>query len=298
MNCQSCGATLNAGLAFCTHCGARVARDAGAGYVDAGAGYPSLSSPATSPRDPQNATLAPMSSGIQSAHLNDSPVQLAHGEMVKKTYTIGGAVKGLGQLRGELVVTDARVIYRAHAKTVFGESRNCRELQIQDVNGVALVTRRGLTPLSFLTILAGTAIGLLVMQWLVSVPLAFLLYRMGIYEVDGIGMLTNLLILAIGVIMIVVRARSTEVVFALFARSVEASPISLAGTSGRQNPGLLAITVAVVGRPLLGLLRWLGVMDASDASDEANLADTQRMYDEIGALILDIQNRGVLSMSD
>ncbi len=296
MNCQSCGATLNAGLTFCTHCGARVTRDAG--YIDAGAGYPALHSPSPAPANTQTATIAPMPSEIRTAQLNDTPVRLAHGEMVKKTFTIGGAVKGLGQLRGELVVTDARVIYRAHAKTVFGESRNCRELQIQDVNGVALVTRRGLTPLSLLTILAGTAIGLLVMQWLVTPALEFLFYRMGVYDLDGIGILANLLVIAIGIIMIVVRVRSTEVVFALFARSVEASPISLAGTSGRQNPGLMAITVAVVGRPLLGLLRWLGVMDASDASDEANLADTQRMYDEIGALILDIQNRGVLSMSD
>ncbi|MFT3970028.1 MAG: hypothetical protein QM695_07055 [Micropruina sp.] len=221
--------------------------------------------------------------------------------MVKKTFDIGGVTRGLGWLKGELIITDARVIYRAHAKNLFGESRNCRELQIQDVNGVALVTRRGLTPLSLLSIGLGLLIGLLlipILQGLLTFLLGSFLYQMGVYDLSGLGLLAFVIFVAIAAIMIVIRARSTEVVFALFARSVEASPIGLAGSTGRQTPGAMAITVAVFGRPLLGGLRWLGVLDASDASDSADLAQTQRMYDEIGALILDIQNRGVLSSVD
>ena len=288
MNCQSCGAALGAGTAFCVRCGSPVARDTAAPV-----GYPAPSA--------ATGTVPPMASGVQAARLGDTAVRLAHGEMVKKTFDIGGVTRGFGQLRGELIVTDARVIYRAHAKNLFGESRNCRELQIQDVNGVALITRRGLTPLSLLSIVLGLLIGLLLiplLEGLLTLLLGSFLYRMGVYDLSGLGMLAFMIFVTIAVVTIAMRARSTEVVFALFARSVEASPIGLAGANGRQTPGVMAITVGIFGRPLLGLLRWLGVQDASDASDSADLGRTQQMYDEIGALILDIQNRGVFSTTD
>ena len=288
MNCQSCGAALGAGPPVCVRCGSPVARDAGST-----GGFP--------PPSAMTPTVPPMASGMPTNRLGDSTVQLAHGEVIKKTFDIGGVTKGMGWLKGELIVTDARVIYRAHAKNTFGESRNCRELQIQDVNGVALITRRGLTPLSLLSILLGLLLGLLlipILQWLLTMVLGTFLYRMGVYDLGGLGILAFMIFVTIAAVMITIRARSTEVVFALFARSVEASPIGLAGANGRQNPGVMAITVASFGRPMLGLLRWLGVMDASDASDSADLAQTQQMYDEIGALILDIQSRGVFSTND
>lgn len=214
-----------------------------------------------------------------------------------KTYPISGVTKGFGSLRGELTLTDVRVIYSAHAKNVFGESRNCRELQIADINGATLITRRGLTPLSFLTIIASLIVGLILVSFLKNF-LVLLTYRPGASNVDSTTFVIYLIFIAIAALLIYIRAKSTEVVFALFARNVAASPISLSGSSGRQDSGIMAIGVAIVGRPLLAAMERLGILDADDASDTADITETQRMYDEIGATILDIQNRGVLGGTD
>ncbi len=50
--------------------------------------------------------------------------------------------------------------------------------------------------------------------------------------------------------------------------------------------------LGVLGAPLLIVLEWLGVYDASDAALAADLERTRALYNEIGALILDLQRVG------
>lgn len=288
--CEKCGASQELNR-FCVRCGNPRSTTPGSFQVPSPGGIHHAGQPHPVAR-PSAVAGDPVALG---------PVRLAHGEVEKKRFTIGSVARPWGWLKGELIVTDVRVIYRAHAKSLLGESRNSREIQIADINGVSLITRRGFTPLSLLTIALSLIIGFLLLPMIggfLAMAAYWLASTAGFYDLYRLPDLTPLLyltFLVLAAVFLVIRMRSTEVVFALFARSVEVSPITLSGSNGRQNPGILAISVLTVGRPLVALLRWLGVLDAGDASDTADLADTQQMYDEIGALILDIQNRGVLS---
>lgn len=225
-------------------------------------------------------------------------IRLAHGEVIKRVFDIAGVSKSLGSLTAQLVVTDARVIYRARARHKLGESRNNREIQVADVNGVAMVTRRGFTLLSFLTVVLGTVL------WWVLLPLILGLLASGLLLLGNYGaaravgdldVFFRILVLVVAAVIAWVRWSSTEVYFQVYGRNVGASPIGLSGEFGRQQPGMMALLVAVVGNPIGRFLRWLGVMDAAEATDEASPESVQAMYEEFGALILDLQNRGVLS---
>lgn len=335
MNCERCSAPMPASMKFCVSCGQpRVTASAPSSFPTPSSFSPPSSFPTlpvqtpsvqtpsvqtppvppqpqtpqvqTQPIPPQQPAYAtvppspsipPMPAATTGVQLPSSQIRLAPGEVVMKTFPISGITKGLGSLRGELTLTDVRVIYSAHAKNTFGESRTCLELQIADVNGAALMTRRGLTPLSFLTIVISLILGLVFVGFLKNF-VSVLTYRAGAGFADFVTFLLYFLFIAIAVVLIYIRAKSTEVVFALFARSVDVSPIRLSGAVGRQDEGFLAITVAAFGRPVLAVMEHLGILDADDAGDAADLAETQRMYDEIGALILDIQNRGVLGGTD
>ena len=303
MNCEQCLAPMSDSTRFCVNCGhARSSIPFGTSPQPSTPVQPLVSqAPVSQPPQPVFAaapqTLPQVPTATTGVQLPSSQVRLAPGEVVMKTYPISGVTKGLGSLRGELTLTDVRVIYSAHAKNIFGESRNCRELQIADVNGVALVTRRGLTPLSFLTIVIALLVGLLLVSFLKSF-LIMLTYRAGASSADFATFLLYALFIGIAGFLIYVRAKSTEVLFALFARNVDVSPISLSGSVGRQDAGFMAVSTAIVGGPLLAVMERLGILDAGDASDAADLTETQQMYDEIGALILDIQSRGVLGGKD
>ena len=80
----------------------------------------------------------------------------------------------------------------------------------------------------------------------------------------------------------------------IYARQVENSPISFRGAVGGDSLNFFTLIVAMVGSPLFAILEAMGVLDASDAANTADLTQTQEMYDELGPLILDLQNRGVL----
>ena len=319
-SCQRCGLELPPGQGVCPRCHTPRPGYPGAfppgGPGQAASGYapqppgapasaPSVGSWAPRPPQVAPAPHAP-APGAPTGRPAVAPVplaediRLAHGEIVKRVFDIAGVSRGLGTLTGQLVVTDSRVLYRARAKHKLGESRNNREIQVADVNGVGMVTRRGFTLLSFLTLVIGTVLFWVFLPLVLSL-LSSLLVLSGNYRaaqtLGDLDVFFRLLILVVAALIAWLRWKSTEVYFQVYCRSVEASPIGLSGEFGRQQPGALAMLVAVIGNPVARPLRWLGFMDATEASDEASPESVHAMYEEFGALILDLQNRGVLGES-
>lgn len=219
-------------------------------------------------------------------------VRLAPGEVLKKVFPVVRVKKSMGWIEGQIAVTDSRVLYRAKAKNRLNESTNYREVQISDVSGMAMVTNRGLTPLSLLTLAVGFVIGWSVV-WLFSSMLS-VAASFGGSGTAGWTVLLYLLLIVVTVIIGIVRYRSTEVALVVYARGIEASPIALSGSFGRQQAGFLAMGVATIGGPLFALAQGLGLFSAADASDSVEPASAEAIYDELGALILDLQSRGVM----
>lgn len=217
-------------------------------------------------------------------------VRLAPGEVLKRVFPIATARKAFGSMEAQLAVTDSRLLYRAKAKNRLSESTNFREVQLADVSGLAMVNRRGMTPLSLLTLVVGFFVGWFLIS-LLEAAIAMATFGAG---GSGLTALLFLLLIAGTIAIAVVRFRSSDVALVVYARGIEASPIALSGSIGRQQPGLLALGTAVVGGPLLSLVRAMGFFDASDASDSVEPAAAELLYDELGQLILDLQSRGVM----
>jgi len=238
---------------------------------------------------PSAAFAAPVVAAVREEALG---VRLAPGEVLKRVFPVARVQKAAGSIEGQLAVTDSRILYRAKARNWLGESTNYREVQVSDVSGLAMVARRGLTPLSLLTLVLGLILGWIAIGFYTMVRAAS--NPFGAADSSGGSFLLYLLLIAVTIAIGVVRYKSTEVVLVVFARSIEASPIALSGSVGRQQAGFLAMTTAALGGPLFALARALGFFDASDASDSVEPASAEAIYDELGALILDLQSRGVM----
>ncbi len=222
---------------------------------------------------------------------------LAHGEVVKRVHEVGRLRRAAGWLQGTIVVTDARIIYRAKAKNFLNSSTINREIQLADVNGVALSIHKGITPHGLVGWLVGSLIGFFVVSSIVGA--ATMVNSFGYGSRGGVpwwGVLLYLLFFVVVIWMAVVRFRATSVVLVIYSRNVEASPIALSGQVGSFG-GLGNILLAFLGAPLLAALEFLGVYDAAEAADAADLEATQALYEDLGALILDLQSRGVLGAS-
>lgn len=301
-SCPQCSRPVDVAARFCTGCGSSLSPSTGTTPAAGPSSLPVPSSAAISTAwqptgSAQGPTFAPASSVptqptltiSTSSTFDPSSIRLAHGEVIKRTYPVGRSHRPLGWIEGQLVVTDARILYRAHAKSLLGASTNCREIQIADVRGLGLVTRKGMSPLSFLTLTAGFLIWSAIIYWLNNTA--------SMYTGGGVhwwAALLFLLVIVLTAAFAALRLRATEVVLVVYARDVSASPIALSGALGNQSHGLLAMLMAMISGPPLRLMEWLGIMDAADASDSADLDETQTLYDEFGALILDLQNRGVM----
>lgn len=331
--CPHCGATLAVGVRFCMTCGRPAPADdappapttgpvpsfaqspgptpslsqphapAASGWAASAMTAPSTAADSPTPpaasSDPYQTRPVPRYTTIPSPEPvsllgDDLGVRLAPGEELKRTYDVTRMRRALGSIEGRLVVTDTRVLYRAKAKTLFGESTTAREVQIADVSGLAMVTRRGFTPLSLLTLVVGSLIGWVVIGYVGSA--ATLLSNPFGRSSGAPGWVVALYValIAVTVILAVIRARSKVVALVVYARGIEASPIALAGSVGTQGAGLMASLTALVGGPLISLARALGFYDATDASDSTEPATMESVYHDLGALILDLQTRGVM----
>lgn len=316
-SCTNCSAPLAPDVRFCIDCGQPVAAqsitpwsldvpsvDAQPAWAPQPVAQPSSGMPPPPPI-PQT-TVAPPPPPGPSLPTWNSPastvsadaeaelgVRLAPGEVLKKVFPVVRVKKSMGWIEGQIAVTDSRLLYRAKAKNRLNESTNYREVQISDVSGMAMVTNRGLTPLSLLTLVVGFVIGWLAVS-LLDRGISAASNPFGPSETSPLGFVLYLLLIIVTVIVGVVRFRSTEVALVVYARGIEASPIALSGSSGRQQAGFLAMGVGAIGGPLLAWAQALGLFDAADASDSVEPASAEAIYDELGALILDLQSRGVM----
>lgn len=272
----ACGRPVAADQAFCGECGTRVTSSTGA-FRPAEPPVHAVETTAPSgysaPRVLPPAAPAVPRPTVETA---TSELHRAHGEVVKAVYPITDTQRMLGTVTGRLIVTDARIIYRAEAKNVLNTSSISQEIQLQDVNGISLLTSKGMSPTG--------ACWLVLLSLFLALPSLFLL---GASAVIGlIGLVTY------GVVATIVFAgsRHTQLVFGIKTREGGATPILISTQLRGAIGGLLLLTVF----PLVKLLEVLGVTTAGASDFNADYDGTKAMYDEIGALILDLQSRGAL----
>lgn len=295
MKCTHCGADLAQGQVFCHRCGT--------GVTPARPDSSMLGEPTTVPPPPpvstytagwQPSTPAPYAPAPTPKTGAATQYRLAAGENLEKTFEISGATKQLGWVKAQLLVTNQRVVYRSLAKHMFGESQEYNEIQIKDVNGSSLFTRRGFTPVTLLSLVLGTVIA-----WIVCSPLATLLAlatsmgggRYPSQSNEGIYLvLLRIVVVVIAAVVALVRWRSRAMTFVVHARMSVPTALSAVGSIGRSR-GALALSIDFIGGPLVAFLNWLGVYDCLDSGDHMNLEDVQAVCNELGALVLEIQAR-------
>jgi hypothetical protein len=214
-----------------------------------------------------------------------------------RIHEIGRIQRGSGWLEGTLVITDVRILFHARAKNFLNQSTVNREIYLADVRGVGLTVRKGMHPLALVALILGTLIGLMVASSVGAViSLGAALSSFGSSRSTSSPLSLAPLILSMIVLVLAAgwgyqRSKATAVGLDIFSHDVGASPISFSGQVGRSF-GLGAMILGVLGAPLLIVLEWLGVYDASDAALAADLERTRALYNEIGALILDLQRVG------
>lgn len=275
----SCMRPVEPNQGFCGACGTKViAPISRSGFVPAGpaAPVPTTSYQSSSYVAPVAAT--PPIPGPPDA-VND--LTLAHGEVVKRVYPIANFQKQMGGLRGRLIVTDARIVYRAEASNVLNNSSISQEIQINDVNGLTMVTSKGIT--------ATGASWLFLLTVFVAFPAFYGL-------VVGAGVLALILLAFCGVLAVVIYAssRHTQLVFAINSRDSGSTPIAIS----TRLKGSIGPLLGIIVLPMVKLLEVFGVTDAGATGSRADYEGARQMYAEIGALIIDLQNRGVLGSAD
>lgn len=317
-SCLQCTAEVDSAARFCTSCGAPMqATGSPAGDTQSEQNQrgwrprQTATGPTTrippqypgSPSQPPPFGAAGASSVL--INLSASDIHLAHGEVVMRDFPVVHMRRPLGWMEGHIVVTDARVIYRARAKNLLGESHAAHEVQLSKITGAGFATQRGISPASVLT--AG-AIWSLFSFVLITVGLLFEL-TIGVFTDDAsvAATLFMLWILVTGFLVAVLwmRSRRTYVMFGVSSTDTTHSPVQLTGYVGStfSASGAMAGTrlggfLNTIGAPIVIIAELLGIQSALEAAYCADTEATLAMYEEVGALILDLQNRGVLGGSE
>ena len=195
------------------------------------------------------------------------PFRLLESEVVKAVYPLTRVQRRAGTLVAHLFVTDARVVYRAEAKNRFNASTVSQEIQLGDICGFS-VTRR--TGLPLMGAVAAVALALSAIPMLLSVVLIPLLI--------------------IGILVIFAFKRFSEFTFVIQARQMGAAPIVLSNSG---LSGWLADMVSFATYPFKWILARFGILDAAEAFGPPT-PEARQMFEEIGALVMDLQGRGVL----
>ncbi len=213
---------------------------------------------------------------------------LVAGEEIQIIHEVGHAVRGSSWIEGTLVITDARLFYRARAKNFLNQSITSREIHLKDVTGVAVALRRGMSLGSFVGIVIG---GILALFFAYSTGKAFEFSSttFGAQEPVKWSFFFTMPTLMVLVAWAWLLSRSQSLVVAVLSRDNDASPVSFFGSSGAG--GEEGFLTAIVRRILGPLLHLFGLFDASDAASVADLERAQRFADELGAQILELQRR-------
>jgi hypothetical protein len=291
MNCTSCGEVVTGN--FCDACGAAVETQPPPELADAvqpqtAARAPAWpSAPTTSaastaarpvPSTPALGTAVTAgAAGIAAAgRLPNSPVLLCQNEHVLRVYR---AVQLRSAKRGEgtLFVTDARLVFyaRAEGRGAQRESAIVQQTKLQDITGMsAFVSRRISLLLLILIVLFGLgAIGSLLAR-------------------DVIGIIFCLAVVAVCLIaMSGGSAQRGRAGVTIHSQATQASPIGFGTWSEYRNP--LATLLSAMLNPLLIFMRSQTAFDVLVGRPGL---DSDLLISELGALILDLQTRGTLSL--
>lgn len=208
--------------------------------------------------------------------MEESPEQftsLAHGEVVKREVTLTTAKGPLGKTWSRLIVTDSRVLFLAEAKNKLGSSRVLSELQISDVGNISHYVNRGLS--SFAMVIAAS-LALISLFSLFANPVTGL-----------IGLIITATILIFG-------QKSRAITFQIVSKSQGNPAITLAHETGGPLRSLISQSLRFLLFPVYKLLPKLGVIDASAAAAIRSTDEAEELFLELGALVLDLQNRGTL----
>lgn len=274
----ACARPVEPHQGFCGACGTRVvAPVSSGGFVPAAA--PSTPTYQTSTYTAPDVQASQPAAAAAPGTVTD--LTLAHGEVVKRVYPIANFQKQMGGLSGRLIVTDARIVYRAEASNVLNSSSISQEIQLNDVNGLTMVTSKGIT--------ATGASWLFLLTLFVALPAFY-----GLVVGAGVLALILLAFYAVLAIVIYVSSKHTQLVFAINSRDSGSTPIAIS----TRLKGTIGPLLGLLVLPLVKLLEVFGVTDAGATGSRADYDGARQMYAEIGALIIDLQNRGVLGSAD
>jgi hypothetical protein len=280
MNCTSCGEVVTGN--FCDTCGTAVetrrppdlAEDLQPQVADDTAAWPSALDPSAPAATAQVRTTATATAGP--GRLPNSPVLLCQNEHVLRVYR---AVQLRSANRGEgtLYVTDARVVFyaRAAGRGAQRESAIVQQTKLQDITGIqAFVSRRISMLLLALIVLFGLG------------AIFSLLAR------DVLGIVICLAVVAACLLVISggagQRGRAGVRIHSL---ATQATPISFGTFNVYSNPFMMLLSAMI--NPLLLFIRAYTAFDVLVGRPGR---DSDLLISELGALIMDLQTRGTLSL--
>jgi hypothetical protein len=282
VNCYNCGAATEPAQKFCEGCGAKVSTEPAAPSRwpgDQPIGPRDGAAPVPSPRpmaSPEVQTPAGPPVSGPAKTLKESPILMGDGERLLRTYH---AVQLRTRKRGEgtLYVTDARIVFfaRAQGRGAQRASSLMQQVRLEDVCGLqAFVNRR-------------TNVLLLVFASFMA-----LFALISLFTGNILPFIVFFLIAAAAIAAIVGGAAERgKAGVSILAR--QAQPAMGYGDFDPQRNPLVALMSLFIF-PLLVILR---AQTAFDVQIGRPGPDSDRLIEELGALILDLQTRGEMAVA-
>jgi len=259
MQCQFCGADSPPDFTFCGDCGQQR----------------SLGSP---PHVAQGSPPSERDEGHSQAVVTPygGRLRLANGEVVKKAVPVTSRRGPMGGGAAQLIITDARILFVAHTRNSLNRELRVQDIQLQDVNGVSLAVRSGLGVFGacFVLIFSLYALGALLISH--SVPI-FLLFAIAT------------------VIIAVIGSRRAGVFLLISARHAGSSPVVVGAPYDTSRGTIVELLKLWLTWPVKWIFPLLGVLDTTALLDSRPSPQAVALFQELGALILELQGKGVLS---
>jgi len=222
------------------------------------------------------------------------PFRLLRDEKVLAMYPVARIRRPLGQLASYLFVTDSRLVYSAEAKTIVSTSAFTNEYHIDTIKGLSVGRHKGLSGLGAAALFGSVANFLFLI--IVTVILASICDGAGAFAV-----LTGILAfgaLIVGVINALV-FRATTSSISVFGPEKETA-VSAQLENDLIPKSLVTLGLFAVFGPLAGIANIIhriamafGLLTAGDAPNYSDINNADRISYEAGALIHDIQARGI-----
>ena len=321
MNCQSCGNPIKSGSKFCVGCGQSISTETKADaspsrgtsgpftYPSGGSDFPKTDSQlaAESSEEPKppdliaqaadQARLVPDQDRVAAGIARLDPVRWAHSigsqlvqqipdlaaeEEIKRHWVVTRRRRPLGRVISTITLTDSRLIYVADELNIVSSSRNAIELKLSEISGIQIYTESGLG------------------DWRLPL-LVFLLLPVVVTSILS-TFSTKILANSFWLYLVFFGA----LIWGIFERRIGIEVISSQSSGagriliGKPDGGIFHRTITAFLRILtfpftMFLFPLLGIEDVSRAQGSRPTAQARVMANEIGAAILDLQNRGTLA---